>query len=245
MRVPNPRQWLAHRRAQPAARGRRRRIGLAALAVVVVFAAGFAGGAWLAGSRGNPARLRDLTSRNRVLQDGLLAMQREHRTDQAANKVLQQTLATRDQELQKLRADQAFYAKLIGGDGDQTGLAVHDVSVKPMAGTRAWNFVVTLTNAATGADTTRGTLTIAVEGVHDGKLSVADWATLAGPDGKRGLPFSFKFFQQVRGTLMLPDGFTPNRLLVSVDPERGAPVTRRLAWNDVVQDGRGFADTMP
>src|SRR5579875_1429979 len=238
MRFTLPRYWLDRLRALPPARQRRLRAGLAVLAFIAVFAAGLGCGHWLALSGGDPARIRALAARN-------AALQHEHRTTEAANQALQQTLAERDQELQKLKADQVFYAKLISSDASQTGLAVHDIKLTQVANTRAWNFVATLTNTATDADTARGTMTISVEGVRDGKLAVADWNTLAGPAGKAGVPFAFRFFQQLRGTLMLPAGFVPNQIQVSLDPERGAAVTRKLAWNDAVHDPQGVLAVPP
>jgi hypothetical protein len=116
---------------------------------------------------------------------------------------------------------------------------VHGIAVTQVPGTDAWNFVTTLVNTAENADAARGTLTLAVEGVRGGKLATLDWADLAGPGAKDGVPFAFKFFQQVRGSFVLPNGFVPNRVVITLRPKGGASVTRRLDWSEAVAASRG------
>ena len=114
-----------------------------------------------------------------------------------------------------------------------------------MAGTDAWNFVATLVNTAENADAARGTLTLAVEGVRGGKLVTLAWPALAGAGAANGVSYAFKFFQQVRGSFMLPRGFVPNRVAVTLHPERGAEITRKLDWNEMLAGQRGISVPLP
>lgn len=231
--------WLDQYHALPPARRRWLRRGVWALGAVVVFVLGVAAGRGLGFPNGLEARARRLTTQNAALQDQIQSLQQQQQTTSTALAALKQSLNARDSELQKLKQEQAFYSKLIGIDSDRSGLGVHGIAVTQVPGTDAWNFVTTLVNTAENADAARGTLTLTVEGVRGGKLATLGWTDLAGPAAKDGVPFAFKFFQQVRGSFVLPKGFVPNRVVITLRPRGGATVTRKLDWSEAVAEARG------
>lgn len=231
--------WLDQYRALPPQRQRWMRGAFWTLCVAAVFVLGVAVGRGFGLPNGLEARARRLTSQNTALQDQVQSLQQQQQTASTALDALKQSLAARDSELQKLKQEQAFYSKLIGIDSDRSGLDVHGIAVTRMVGTDAWNFVTTLINTAENADAARGTLTLAIEGVRGGKLATLSWAELAGPAAKEGVPFAFKFFQQVRGSFVLPKGFVPNRVVVTLNPKGGAAITRKLDWSEAIAGQRG------
>ncbi|HXS73200.1 MAG TPA: DUF6776 family protein [Rhodanobacteraceae bacterium] len=208
---------------------------LAAVVLLGVFGLGVLAGHRAAVSKGSAARAFALARRNEDLQNQLAILQRDRQVSQIADRVLQRNLTERDEEIRSLRADQAFYSKLVGADTQPGALAVHGIALKPIARTRAYNFAVTLTQSAEGGKQIQGKLMIAVEGIRADKLAVLDWSELGGPAASDGLPFAFKYFQQVQGTLMLPGGFTPNRIRVTLEPQDGAAVTRSLPWSQALE----------
>ncbi|HET7612228.1 MAG TPA: DUF6776 family protein [Rhodanobacteraceae bacterium] len=228
--------WRDQFRTLPRTRQRWILAGLWSLGVAVVFVTGFAAGGAMGGPGDFRTQAHRLAARNAALQDQVQGLQQQQKTTSTALAALRGSLASRDAELQKLKQEQAFYAKLIGIDGDRSGLGVHSLALSPVAGTRAWNFVATLVNTAENADAARGTLTLDLEGVREGKLATVAWAALAAPGARDGVPFAFKFFQQVRGSIMLPAGFVPNRVTVTLHPHGGSEVARRIEWKDALSD---------
>lgn len=235
--------WLDQFRALPPTRQRWIRGVAWSIGIVVVFLAGFAVGRTFGFPGDLQARAHRLATANAALSDQIQGLQQQQQTDTTALAALKASLASRDAELQKLQQEQAFYARLIGIDSNRSGLGVHSMAVSPVAGTRAWNFTVTLVNTAENADAARGTMTLAIEGVRDGKLATVDWSNLAAPAARGGVPFAFKFFQQLRGSFMLPQGFVPNRVTVTLHPEGGEPVSRRIEWKEALERQGGDAAT--
>ena len=237
--------WLDQFHALPKPR-RRWVIGVAA---VLAFAAIFSLGALFGRGGGFPnglqARAHRLAARNAELESQNQSLGQQQQTANTAIAALKQAMASRDAEMQTLKQEQAFYAKLIGIDGSRSGLGVHSIALTPVKNTNAWNFTVTLVNTAENADSARGKLTVAVEGVQGGKLTTLDWARLSGSGGKGGIPFAFKFFQQVQGSLALPKGFVPNRVAVTLQPEGGSSVTRKLDWSEALAGQHGVGVTTP
>jgi hypothetical protein len=214
-------------------------------AVALIFVLGVLFGRGVGFPNGLTARVRRLADRNAELESQNQSLKQQQQTASTAMNALKQAMASRDAELQALKQEQAFYARLIGIDGDRSGLGVHSIVLTRVGSTDAWNFTVTLVNTAENADTARGNLTVAVEGVQGGKLTTLDWARLSGSGGNGGVPFAFKFFQQLQGSLALPAGFIPNRIAVTLHPEAGSPITRKLDWNDALAGRHGITISTP
>ncbi|MBA8883725.1 DUF6776 family protein [Dokdonella fugitiva] len=179
------------------------------------------------------AELAAARKEGEALKSRIAVLERSEQIAKAALGDVQQTLRDREEEIDGLRADLAFYGRLVGG-GKREGLAVHALRIAPVAGSQAWNFTATLTqNFKRGADV-RGRLTLSVEGIADGKLSTLDWSALSQGQDASGIEYRFKYFQQVGGTIMLPAGFAANRVVVRADGDSGR-VEQEFSWKDAVK----------
>ena len=164
------------------------------------------------------------------------ALESSNRELLGANRELQQALTEREEEISDLRANLAFYERVAGASGQQRkGLNVHSVEFRPeQAGT--WRYQVVLTqNLQQGAVST-GKLRFAIEGVRNGKLTTIAWNDLHQNTAAPPQDYSFRYFQQLKGSVMLPEGFTPQRVRVSL---RGGKtnIDQALAWVPSSQNG--------
>jgi len=175
-----------------------------------------------------------------ALKQRVATLERSEQVAKAAVSDLQQTLRDREEEIESLRSDLAFYGRLVGG-GKREGLAVHVLKVSRVANSQAWNFVATLTQNFKRGQDTKGNLTLAIEGVLGGKLTTLDWAALTQGQDPSGIAYGFKYFQQVNGTIMLPAGFQANRVRIRVEGDAGR-VEQDFAWNDAVKGEEGSDD---
>jgi hypothetical protein len=172
-----------------------------------------------------------------ALKARIAMLERSEQVAKAAVGDLQQTLRDREEEIESLRSDLAFYGRLVGG-GKREGLAVHVLKVSKLANSQAWNFVATLTQNFKRGQDTSGRITLAVEGVQNGKLTTLDWAALTQGQNPSGIEYGFKYFQQVNGTIMLPAGFQPNRVRVRAEGD-GGHVEQDFAWGDAIKGEEG------
>lgn len=175
------------------------------------------------------ADLHALSQRNATLE-------RSDQISRVANRELQQALAERDEEIGDLRSNLAFYERVAGAAGQQRkGLNVHSIQFKPeRAGT--WRYQAVLTqNLEQGAIST-GQLRFAVEGVRDGKLTTIAWDELHQNSSAPAQDYSFRYFQQLKGSVMLPVGFTPQRVRLALRGGK-ANVDQALAWKQSSQNG--------
>lgn len=181
----------------------------------------------------DPAEFTRAQQENEGLKQRVAILERADQVDRVASSDLQQTLREREEEIAGLRTDLAFYSRLVGGGARREGLAVHSVHVSPVKDSAAWNVVVTLTQNMKRSQSSEGRLQLSIEGVSNGQLKSLPWAELAGSGDSAGLPFAFKYFQRVSGTVMLPDGFAPNRIKVVAEAAGGGGrVEQGFAWSE-------------
>ena len=163
----------------------------------------------------NGVQLRAQQALVKDLRQQVATLKRSDQISRNANIELQSTLAEREEEISGLRADVDFYERLVGSTGQRHGLNVHEAVFAPEPG-GTWHYTVTLTQNINRGAISKGTMSLAVEGVRGGKLATVRWADLLQKPGAPGAAFSFRYFQQLEGSVMLPPGFTPQRVRVSL-----------------------------
>lgn len=199
--------------------------------------------AWYVSSRLAAPRLDEVSRELRQAQDQLKVQrdrvkalgQREavlsvsDRISRTANTEIQSALAERDEEIAGLRADIAFYERLVGATSQPRGLGVHRVEFLAEAD-GLWRYQITLAQTLNRGAISEGQLEFSVEGVRDGKLSTIAWDDLHQRADVPAQDYSFRYFQQLEGNVMLPAGFSPQRVRVSLRSQDEA-VEQDLDWN--------------
>jgi hypothetical protein len=188
------------------------------------------------GDLGLRAELAGAKQESETLRKRIAVLERSEQVARAAYTDLQQSLRDRQEEIAALRADLAFYSRLTNA-GKLEGLNVHGVHLKPGSAPRVYNFTVTLTQTLKSGQIASGRVRLGINGVRGGKLTALAWSELAPNQDGAGVPFAFKYFQQVSGTLMLPEGFTPNRIRVEADASGDmGRAEQEFAWADALAE---------
>lgn len=162
---------------------------------------------------------------------------RSDQVSRTANSSLQDSLREREEEIAALRADLAFYQRLVGGKAPRLGLTVHQLVLKPIGQSAGFAFRLTLTQNMKKAETSTGEVQLEVDGVKGAKLTALGWKDLTQNAQAEPIKFKFKYFQQLDGSMMLPEGFQPNRVTVTAKSDSGDDVKQAFAWRDAVTAG--------
>jgi len=209
-----------------------------AYALIAVFVAALAFGGWglwrvFAPVQGDPrAMLRAQAARIGELEQRVATLARSDQISRDANRDLQGTLAERDEEIAGLRSDVAFYERFVGSTAQRRGLNVHELHLQRQSG-QAWHFTATLTQNLNRGAVNRGGLTLSLEGSRDGRMLKLDWAQLRQQPAPPPLEYSFKYFQQVEGDVLLPAGLQPVRVVARLQPQGGSVVEQSFTWAEV------------
>lgn len=207
--------------------------------VLVVLAALILGGwgAWRTFAPQPPNAAEQLKQQiNRIdqLEQQVATLNRSDQISRQANSELQGALGERDEEIASLRADVAFYERFVGSTGQRRGLSVHELKLVPQRDPQLWHVVATLTQNMNRGAVSRGRLQLIVEASEGGRMHKLDWAELRQQKNAPGLDYSFKYFEQLEGDIVLPPGVKPVRVIARLLPESGAPVEQSFTWGDAV-----------
>jgi hypothetical protein len=216
--------------------------------VVAIFVAGLliGGGAmwwFMRPAAGSPAARiaeaeRQLKAQQVVigeLQQRISTLTRSDQISRDANRDVQAMLADKDEQIAGLRADVAFYERFVGGSGERKGLSVHSAEFAREAG-GSWRYQVVLTQSLNRGAISQGEMRFDVEGVQNGKLATVKWDTLQQKPGAPGQKYAFRYFQRLGGSVVLPAGFTPQRVKVALRGQ-GANVDQSFAWTPMQNPG--------
>jgi hypothetical protein len=206
--------------------------------LLVLLALGLGGwGAWRSFAP-QPANAREQlaaqTLRIATLEQQAATLARSDQISRQANTELQGSLAERDEEVAGLRADVAFYERLVGPTGQRRGLAAQELKLEPQSDPQLWHFVATLTQTLSRGQVNAGTLRLVVEATDGQHMRRLDWNALRQQANAPGVEYSFKYFQQVAGDIVLPRGLKPVRVLARLQPQDGALVENAFTWSSVV-----------
>jgi len=169
-----------------------------------------------------------------VAQARLTVLERETEVVRKANRLLREEESQRQAELNLLQAELDFYRRLAGTGGEQTGLAVYEAELSATDSPMVFQYVLTLTQNIRRASIISGKLKLDVEGTLDDRPVTLFWSQLS--NGTTAEPsFRFKYFQQFEGYLTLPEGFSPTRLVVTLDvKDQRKPVSRTFDWKKLL-----------
>lgn len=176
----------------------------------------------------------------KALKQELANSQRSEFISRAANNQIQTALAEKDEQIAGLKADLDFYENLVGSSGRRHGLIVHDAEFQ-LAGDGAWQYAITLTQNINRGGITAGRMHFDVDGVIDGKLKTIGWKDLLQNSGAPNQPFSFRYFQLLEGNVMLPAGFIPQHVRVTLGGSFGT-IEKSFDWQPKKPGAIGIND---
>jgi len=152
------------------------------------------------------------------------------RIDRDAYGQVETTLGDLQSQLARQSDDLAFYRSIVSpADGIQ-GLRIQRFEVLPGDEPRQVRLKLTLVQAMRHESIVAGLAQINLVGARDGvpaRFSVGD--LLGKPRAE--LPFSFRYFQTIEQSVVLPEGFRPFETEVRVRSSKlRAPVQQTFAW---------------
>ena len=127
----------------------------------------------------------------------------------------------------------AFYRGILAPADGTAGLRVQDLKFSRTAHERAWRLRLVLIQAMKHDRKVSGDVVLTVLGRQDGKPRRYSYTELLPDDGERSWAFSFRYFQDFDRELVLPDGFTPERVNVSVQSRTRSisSIEESFAWD--------------
>ena len=207
---------------------------LATIAIAVIAAGGYwfglrqQGTGFLAREPNDVARLRQHAQ---DLERQLADIQLSKVVDRDSNESLRQTIKSLRDELSSAQEEVLFYRQLMAPSEAQRGLRIEKFELNPGQTANEINYRLLLTQVVERHDWASGVVTVDVAGSWDNEQVVLPLTELAKLDSYP-LPFRFRYLQDFTGVLAIPDGLTPERVIVSAATtgKNGKRIQRTFNW---------------
>lgn len=172
------------------------------------------------------------------LRTRLAMLDRGARVDQQALRTVQEELTALQASNLELREAVTFYQGVVSSPMRGDGLRVQDMLVAGDAGSRAYHYRLVLTQGGRKLKRVSGKLGMQLVGAVGDKPAAFGLAELS-PDKKADLSFRFRYFQEIEGDWVLPEGFKPHTVRVTLSPRKRDRVELNLAWSEVARQVAG------
>lgn len=146
-----------------------------------------------------------------------VALQQTHREiERAAYAEIEITLGKLENKIQEQRDAIAFYRGIISPADGGRGLRVQNLKLTKGREERAYNLSVVLVQVMQHDRKVKGDVDFRLEGDQDGVATTYTLKELLPPDTDSYWPFAFRYFQNFDRELILPVGFSPQRINIEV-----------------------------
>jgi hypothetical protein len=146
-----------------------------------------------------------------------IALLETHRDiDREAYREVEASLMTLQAKIQEQTDAIAFYRGIVSPEDGAAGLKVQDLKLTRGAEERAYNVRLVLVQSLKHDRKVSGDVSLSIAGEQGGNEVTYDYAQLLPDDEDRSWPFSFRYFQDFDRQIVLPDGFTPERITIEV-----------------------------
>lgn len=150
------------------------------------------------------------------LKQEIAVLETHREIDREAYKEVENGLGSLQAKIQEQRDAIAFYRGIVSPADGKPGLRVQDLKLTRGAEEREFNLRLVLVQAMKHDRKVSGDVAVSVEGSEDGEDKTYALTELLPADAESAWPFSFRYFQDFDRQLVLPDGFTPERIRVEV-----------------------------
>ena len=162
-----------------------------------------------------------------------VAMLETHRDiDREAYREVEASLTELQAKIQEQRDAIAFYRGIVSPADGNKGLRVQDLKLTRGRNEREYNIRLVLVQALKHDRKVSGNVNLTIEGDLDGVEKTFSYAELLPEDSESAWAFSFRYFQDFNRQVVLPDGFTPQRVKVEVQSKTRSisSIEESFAW---------------
>ncbi|MBE0484770.1 DUF6776 family protein [Marinobacter sp.] len=150
----------------------------------------------------------------RKARQSLVNLERGRAIDERAMNEARNTIVGLETRISELEADLTFYRNIMAPSEASQGLQVDSFSLVRARGDSSYRFKMVLTQIGNNNSFIAGQVAVNVIGTLSGEREVIALRDLSDDIEDLGVRFRFRYFQDVEGTLIVPEGFEPVEIQV-------------------------------
>lgn len=162
------------------------------------------------------SEIKGLENQIAELNQEIALLETHREIDVEAYKVVEADLIDLQRKIQEQRDAIAFYRGIVSPADGGRGLRVQDFKVTKGKKEGQFHMRLVLVQVMQHDRSVKGDVEFSLEGSQDGKAKTYSLQELQPTDAKNNWPFAFRYFQDFDRELILPSGFTPERINIEV-----------------------------
>jgi len=177
---------------------------------------------------------RNKEKENKRLNERIVMLERASQVDNQATANVHEEMKRLQDEIYKLKEELVFYQGIVTTTGSAEGLKIHGMQVEKLPETHHYHFKLILTHVTKDDTVAEGGIDVTLEGMEGGlarELKLVEVLV----DPQQDLSFKFRNFKRLEGIMILPEGFTPYRVNVRLQPNGAklSSVKRVFNWSEM------------
>ena len=182
--------------------------------------------------RGYEKRIDAFEDEISVLREQVALLETHREIDREAYREVEASLTELQAKIQEQRDAIAFYRGIVSPADGNKGLRVQDLKLTRGKNEREYNIRLVLVQELKHDRKVSGNVNLSIEGDLDGVEKTFSYAELLPEDADTAWAFSFRYFQDFNRQVVLPDGFTPQRVKVEVESRTRSisSIEESFAW---------------
>lgn len=226
---------------------RLRRTAILLVFTVVAAIVGYATGLAQSGFRFSSAEESNQVLENEVekLRDDyrkarqqLINLERGRAIDEQALNQARKTIVDLETRIGSLQSDLTFYKNIMAPSETSKGLQVDSFTLVRARNNDSYDFKLVLTQVGNNKSYISGVVAVNVIGLRDEEKEVIALRDLSEDIADLGVKFRFRYFQDVEGSLELPEEFEPLEIQVVAQAEgkKSSQAERTFNWDDLTEN---------
>ena len=213
------------------------------LAILILITAG---GGYLYGYFDSYTQMKVLKEENGYLKDGLrtsektiedlsqrvAVLEKGGEVDRQAADGFRETVKSLKDQVSVLKQEVAFYKGIMAPGSADKGLRISRIDLDAINANQ-YSYAVMMTQVVDNTNYVQGEVAVNVIGLRSGEQEVIALRDLDDNINELGIPFRFRYFQELKGVLNLPEGFIPQQLQVVMQSrgQNSQRVEETRNWN--------------
>jgi len=168
-------------------------------------------------------RIEVLLQENKTLSERSTRLETAAMVDSEAYRQVERQLVDLQDRILEQQEDIEFYRGIVNED-DGSMLRIQDFTIQPGLSSGEFELRLVLAQALRSSREVSGRVEVAFDGIRDGRsvrLSLAETSA----ESVQMLNYSFRYFEDLKASIVLPDGFQPERVRVLVRPRGNSAKT--------------------
>ncbi len=151
-----------------------------------------------------------------VLKEGVALLETHRDIDREAYKDVEKSLMTLQEKIQEQADAIAFYRGIVSPADGAAGLRVQALKLSRGDAERTYTIRLVLVQSLKHGRKVSGNVNLTIEGDQSGTATSYNYSQLLPAETNGSWPFSFRYFQNFDRDIILPDGFTPEKITIEV-----------------------------